>query len=147
MVVGEFTQETNLLVIGGGAVLDVVGFAAATAHRGVRLLRLPSTTLAQADAGIGVKNGVNAFGTKNFLGTFAVPRAVIIDEAFLATLTDRDWRCGLSDSAGSLPLHPPGIAWCEPTNGDGLVDAFIRPNRKSGFALLVPTRSGMSISP
>jgi len=76
----------------------VVGFAAPTAHRGVRLLRLPSTTLAQADAGIGVKNGVNAFGTKNFLGTFAVPWAVVNDEAFLATLADRDWRCGLSEA-------------------------------------------------
>ncbi len=91
-------RHSTVLVIGGGAVLDVVGFAAATAHRGVRLVRMPSTTLAQADAGIGVKNGVNAFGTKNFLGTFAVPRAVIIDEAFLATLDDRDWRCGLSEA-------------------------------------------------
>jgi len=87
-----------VLAIGGGAVLDVVGFAAATAHRGVRLVRMPTTTLAQADAGIGVKNGVNAFGTKNFLGSFAVPLAVINDEAFLSTLSDRDWRCGLSEA-------------------------------------------------
>ena len=91
-------RHSTVLAIGGGAVLDVVGFAAATAHRGVRLVRMPTTTLAQADAGIGVKNGVNAFGTKNFLGSFNVPWAVINDEAFLSTLSDRDWRCGLSEA-------------------------------------------------
>ncbi len=91
-------RHSYVLVIGGGAVLDVVGFAAATAHRGVRLVRMPTTTLAQADGGIGVKNGINAFGTKNFLGSFAVPWAVINDETFLSTLSDRDWRCGLSEA-------------------------------------------------
>jgi len=91
-------RHSTVLAIGGGAVLDVVGFAAATAHRGVRLVRFPTTTLAQGDAGIGVKNGINGFGTKNFLGSFAVPWAVINDEAFLATLSDRDWRCGLSEA-------------------------------------------------
>jgi 3-dehydroquinate synthase len=91
-------RHSTVLAIGGGAVLDVIGFAAATAHRGVRLVRFPTTTLAQGDAGIGVKNGINGFGTKNFLGSFAVPWAVINDEAFLATLSDRDWRCGLSEA-------------------------------------------------
>ena len=91
-------RHSYVLVIGGGAVLDAVGFAAATAHRAVRLVRLPTTTLGQADAGIGVKNGINAFGKKNFLGCFAVPWAVINDEMFLTTLTDRDWRCGLSEA-------------------------------------------------
>ncbi len=91
-------RHSTVLAIGGGAVLDVVGFAAATAHRGIRLVRFPTTTLAQGDAGIGVKNGINAFGTKNFLGSFAVPWAVINDEAFLATLSDRDWRCGFSEA-------------------------------------------------
>lgn len=91
-------RQSFVLGIGGGAVLDVVGFAAATAHRGVRLIRVPTTTLAQADAGIGVKNGINAFGKKNFLGSFAVPWAVINDANFLTTLTDRDWRCGLSEA-------------------------------------------------
>ncbi len=91
-------RHSYVLVIGGGAVLDVAGFAAATSHRGVRLLRLPTTTLAQGDAGIGVKNGINAFGKKNFLGSFAVPWAVINDEPFLTTLSDRDWRCGLSEA-------------------------------------------------
>ncbi len=95
---GGICRHSYVLAIGGGAVLDVVGFAAATVHRGVRLVRLPTTTLAQADAGIGVKNGVNALGKKNFVGCFAVPWAVINDEAFLTTLSDRDWRCGLSEA-------------------------------------------------
>ena len=61
-------RHAYVIAIGGGAVLDAVGYAAATVHRGVRLVRAPSTVLAQNDAGIGVKNGVNAFGLKNFLG-------------------------------------------------------------------------------
>jgi 3-dehydroquinate synthase len=91
-------RHSHLLAIGGGALLDVAGYAAAIAHRGVRLVRVPTTTLAQNDAGIGVKNGLNAFGKKNFLGTFAPPFAVIDDETFLTTLSDRDWRAGASEA-------------------------------------------------
>lgn len=91
-------RKSYVIVAGGGAVLDVVGYAAAIAHRGVRLVRLPSTTLAQDDSGVGVKNGVNAFGKKNFLGTFAVPWAVINDLHLLRTLSDRDWRNGFSEA-------------------------------------------------
>jgi 3-dehydroquinate synthase len=87
-------RHNHVLVIGGGALLDMVGLAAATAHRGVRLVRLPTTTLAQDDSGVGVKNGINAFGKKNFVGTFAPPFAVINDFAFLATLSPRDKRAG-----------------------------------------------------
>lgn len=87
-----------VVAIGGGAVLDAVGYAAATAHRGIRLIRVPTTVLAQNDAGIGVKNGVNAFGKKNFLGTFAPPFAVINDFSFLHTLDSRDWRAGISEA-------------------------------------------------
>ena len=63
--------------IGGGAVLDVVGYAAAMAHRGIRLIRFPTTVLAQDDSAVGVKNGINAFGQKNYLGTFTPPFAVV----------------------------------------------------------------------
>jgi 3-dehydroquinate synthase len=92
-------RQSYVIAIGGGAVLDIVGYAAAITHRGVRLVRLPSTTLAQCDSGVGVKNGVNAFGKKNFLGTFAPPWAVINDTALLETLSDRDWRAGFSEIA------------------------------------------------
>ncbi len=91
-------RRSYLIVVGGGAVLDVAGYAAATAHRGIRLIRIPSTTLSQDDSGVGVKNGVNAFGKKNYLGAFAVPWAVINDEALLTTLSDRDWRAGFSEA-------------------------------------------------
>jgi 3-dehydroquinate synthase len=87
-------RHSYLIAAGGGALLDVAGFAAATAHRGVRHVRIPTTTLSQADSGIGVKNGINAFGKKNFIGTFAPPHAVINDFNLLATLDPRDKRAG-----------------------------------------------------
>jgi 3-dehydroquinate synthase len=95
---GALCRKSYVIAIGGGAVLDAVGFAAAIVHRGVRLVRVPTTTLAQDDAAVGVKNGINAFGKKNFLGCFAPPWAVINDERFLTTLSDRDWRSGLSEA-------------------------------------------------
>ena len=91
-------RHSFVIAIGGGAVLDAAGYAAATAHRGVRLVRLPTTVLAQNDAGVGVKNGINAFGRKNFLGTFAPPFAVINDFAFLETLPVRDRRAGIAEA-------------------------------------------------
>jgi len=91
-------RHSYCLVIGGGAVLDMAGFAAATCHRGVRIVRLPTTVLAQNDSGIGVKNGVNAFGLKNFVGSFAVPFAVINDFEFLGTLARRDRVAGMAEA-------------------------------------------------
>jgi len=94
----KICRHSFIIAIGGGAVLDAAGYAAATAHRGVRLVRLPTTVLAQNDAGIGVKNGVNAFRRKNFLGTFAPPFAVINDSAFLDSLPVRDLRAGIAEA-------------------------------------------------
>jgi 3-dehydroquinate synthase len=91
-------RRSYILVIGGGAVLDAVGYAAAVAHRGIRLLRFPSTTLAQADSGVGVKNAVNYFGKKNWTGTFAVPWAVVNDKRLLTGLSDRDFVAGFSEA-------------------------------------------------
>ncbi len=91
-------RHSYVVAIGGGAVLDMVGYAAATAHRGIRLVRVPTTVLAQNDSGVSVKNGINAFGKKNFLGTFAPPYAVLNDTTFLKTLDDRDWRAGLAEA-------------------------------------------------
>ncbi len=91
-------RHSYLLAVGGGALLDVAGLAAATAHRGIRHLRVPTTTLSQADSGVGVKNGINAFGKKNFIGAFAVPTAVINDFSFLLSLSPRDKRAGYSEA-------------------------------------------------
>jgi 3-dehydroquinate synthase len=82
----KLSRHSYVIGVGGGALLDVVGFAAAIAHRGVRHIRIPTTTLSQADAGVGVKNGINAFGKKNFIGAFAPPFAVINDGEFLELL-------------------------------------------------------------
>src|SRR5437588_177911 len=87
-------RHSYLIGIGGGALLDMLGLAAATAHRGVRHIRIPTTTLSQDDSGVGVKNGINAFGKKNFIGTFAPPFAVINDCDLLASLLPRDKRAG-----------------------------------------------------
>jgi 3-dehydroquinate synthase len=91
-------RHSFLMAVGGGALLDVAGLAAATAHRGIRLVRIPSTTLSQADSGVGIKNGINAYAKKNFVGTFAVPFAVINDFSLLDSLSTRDKRSGYSEA-------------------------------------------------
>ncbi|MBE9216757.1 3-dehydroquinate synthase [Plectonema cf. radiosum LEGE 06105] len=91
-------RHSYLIAVGGGAVLDLVGYAAATAHRGIRLMRIPTTVLAQNDSAVGVKNGINAFGKKNFLGSFAPPYAVLNDFDFLDSLDERDWRSGIAEA-------------------------------------------------
>lgn len=99
MHAARLCRQSYVIAVGGGAMLDVVGFCAATTHRGVRLIRLPSTTLAQCDSGVAVKNGVNAFGKKNFTGVFAPPAAVINDNTLLTSLSVADWRSGFSEIA------------------------------------------------
>ncbi|MVM36174.1 3-dehydroquinate synthase [Spirosoma sp. HMF4905] len=91
-------RHSYIVAIGGGSILDLVGYAAAISHRGIRHVRIPTTVLSQNDSGVGVKNGVNYRGKKNFLGTFVPPVAVFNDSAFLATLDDRDWRSGIAEA-------------------------------------------------
>ena len=79
-------RHSYVIAIGGGSLIDMVGFAASTAHRGIKILRIPTTLLAQADAAIGVKNSINYLNKKNFIGSFATPEAVINDYQFLKTL-------------------------------------------------------------
>ena len=100
-------RRSYLLAIGGGALLDAVGFAAALAHRGIRLVRVPTTTLAQADSGVGVKNAVNWFNKKNWKGTFAVPWGVVNDQEILRHLPDREFRCGFSEAVKVSLLKSP----------------------------------------
>lgn len=91
-------RHSYVFVIGGGAVLDLVCFAASTAHRGIRHVRFPTTTLSQGDGGVGVKNGVNYFGKKNWVGSFAVPYAIVNDFAFLESLPARERRNGIIEA-------------------------------------------------
>lgn len=107
-------RHSYTVAIGGGAVLDMVGYASSIAHRGIRHIRIPTTVLAQNDAGIGVKNAINAFGKKNFLGCFVPPVAVINDLTFLTTLEDRDWRAGISEAIKvALIKDAPFFEWIE----------------------------------
>ncbi|MFN3848366.1 MAG: 3-dehydroquinate synthase [Spirosomataceae bacterium] len=91
-------RHSFVAAIGGGAFLDMVGYASTIAHRGVKHIRIPTTVLSQNDSGVGVKNGVNFLGKKNFLGTFSPPVAVFNDSNFLLTLSERDWRSGISEA-------------------------------------------------
>jgi 3-dehydroquinate synthase len=112
-------RHSYVMAIGGGAVLDAVGYAAATAHRGVRMIRVPTTVLAQDDSAVGVKNGINAFGKKNFVGSFAPPHAVLNDFDLLTTLHDRDWRSGISEAVKVALLKDPAFfSWIEDHAGE-----------------------------
>jgi 3-dehydroquinate synthase len=91
-------RQSAVLAIGGGSVLDMVGFAVSLVHRGLRIVRAPSTVLAQDDAGVGVKTGMNEHNAKNYAGTFAPPFAVINDAAFLPTLSQQHWIGGVSEA-------------------------------------------------
>jgi len=107
-------RHAYVVALGGGAMLDAVGYAAALAHRGVRLIRMPTTVLAQNDAGVGVKNGINAFGGKNFLGTFVPPHAVLNDIAWIRTLPARDRIAGAAEAVKvALIRDPDFFAWLE----------------------------------
>ena len=91
-------RHSFVVAIGGGAVIDMVGYASAIAHRGVKLIRIPTTVLSQNDSAVGVKNSINIFGKKNFIGTFAPPYAIINDNSFLETLEQRDWIAGVAEA-------------------------------------------------
>lgn len=107
-------RQSIVLIVGGGAVLDMAGYAAATTHRGLRVIRLPSTVLAQGDGGLGVKNGINAFGVKNFLGTFAVPFAIVNDIQFINTLPSRHRIAGMAEAVKAALIREAGFFdWLE----------------------------------
>ncbi len=98
MLERRMDRQSFVVIVGGGAVMDAVGLAAALVHRGLRQVRVPTTVLGQNDAGVGVKNGVNFLGGKNAIGTFAPPFAVLNDFDLLLTLPDRDWLCGVAEA-------------------------------------------------
>ncbi len=107
-------RHSYLAAIGGGSVLDLAGFAAAISHRGIKHIRIPTTVLSQNDSGVGVKNGINYKGKKNFLGSFSPPVAVFNDEKFLITLSDRDWRSGIAEAVKVALIKDGGFfGWLE----------------------------------
>jgi len=94
----ELTRSSIVVAVGGGAVTDTAGFAAATYMRGVRWVTVPTTLLGMADAGVGGKTAVNLAG-KNMVGAFHQPRLVVADTEFAETLTEIDYRSGLAEIA------------------------------------------------
>lgn len=107
-------RHSYVVAVGGGAVLDAVGLVAATTHRGVRHVRVPTTVLAQNDSGVGVKNGVNLQGVKNFVGTFAPPFAVLNDLEFVLKLPERDKIAGMAEAVKvSLIRDAEFFTWIE----------------------------------
>jgi len=100
-------RKSFVIAMGGGAVLDTVGFAASITHRGLRLVRIATTTLSQADSAMAVKNGINAFGKKNYMGVFSTPWAIINDEDTLETLTMPHWLAGFSEAVKVALLKDP----------------------------------------
>lgn len=111
-------RHSYVVGIGGGAFMDMIGFVAATTHRGIRHIRIPTTVLGQNDSGVGVKNGINAFGVKNLLGSFAPPFAVLNDAAFLRTLHPRDKIAGIAEAVKvSLIRDGQFFNWLEASAG------------------------------
>jgi 3-dehydroquinate synthase len=107
-------RHSFVVAVGGGALLDAIGLVAATTHRGVRHVRIPTTVLAQNDSGVGVKNGVNLRGVKNFVGTFAPPFAVLNDLRFILTLPSRDKVAGMAEAVKvSLIRDAAFFGWIE----------------------------------
>eukprot|EP00903_Cladosiphon_okamuranus_P004230 g4228.t1 len=107
-------RHSYVLVIGGGAFLDAVGFATSTAHRGVRLVRFPTTTLSQDDSGVGVKNAINSFGKKNWIGSFSVPYAVVNDFDFLDSQPEEAAISGLIEAVKVALVKEKGFfEWIE----------------------------------
>jgi 5-deoxy-5-amino-3-dehydroquinate synthase len=93
------TRSDVVVAVGGGVVCDTAGFAAAVYHRGVAVIHIPTTLLAQVDAAIGGKTGVNLPEGKNLVGAFWQPAAVLCDTTTLATLPPREYRSGLGELA------------------------------------------------
>ncbi|KTD16417.1 3-dehydroquinate synthase [Legionella jordanis] len=97
LITNKHHRDTTLIALGGGVIGDMTGFAAATYQRGVRFLQIPTTLLAQVDASIGGKTGINHPQGKNMIGSFHQPAAVIIDLNTLRTLPKREFRAGFAE--------------------------------------------------
>lgn len=94
----KICRKSYIMAIGGGTIQDLIGYIASTAHRGIKLIRIPTTVLSQDDSGIGVKNGINFLNKKNFIGCFDIPFAVINDFTFLKSLNNKILIEGISEA-------------------------------------------------
>jgi 3-dehydroquinate synthase len=114
LVAMQARRDANLIALGGGVVGDITGFAAACYMRGIRFLQAPTSLLAQVDASVGGKTGVNHSKGKNLVGAFHQPAAVIIDSDTLTTLADKEFSAGLAEVVKYGAIHDPQFfAWLE----------------------------------
>ncbi|MGH8252300.1 MAG: 3-dehydroquinate synthase [Steroidobacteraceae bacterium] len=114
LVAARLNRDGMVLALGGGVIGDIAGFAAASYQRGIALLQLPTTLLAQVDSSVGGKTGVNHPGGKNLIGAFHQPAAVITDTDTLSTLPDRELRAGLAEVIkAALAADAEFFAWLE----------------------------------
>jgi len=97
LVDNRMHRDATVIALGGGVVGDIAGFAAACYQRGVAVIQVPTTLLAQVDASVGGKTGVNHAGGKNLIGAFHQPALVLADVSTLETLSDREYRAGLAE--------------------------------------------------
>ncbi len=122
ILAGGIERGTAILALGGGVIGDLAGFAAATLLRGLPLVQLPTTLLAQVDSSVGGKVGINTAAGKNLLGAFHQPIAVLADTLTLATLPPRELRAGYAEIVkAGLIADPALFCWCE-CNGRALVE-------------------------
>lgn len=90
-------KSTTIIAIGGGCLLDIVGYSCATFMRGIRVVYIPTTLLAMVDACVGGKTAINYKGYKNYIGSFYQPECVVIDQNFLDTLPIREFNSGMAE--------------------------------------------------
>ncbi|NNF60480.1 MAG: 3-dehydroquinate synthase [Gammaproteobacteria bacterium] len=114
LVEDGFGRDACLIALGGGVVGDISGFAAACFQRGIDFIQVPTTLLAQVDASVGGKTGVNHVGGKNLIGAFHQPRCVLVDISTLETLSSREYRAGLAEVVKyGLVRDPEFLEWLE----------------------------------
>ena len=97
MIKNNFDRDVTVIALGGGVIGDLVGFVASTFMRGVKLIHIPTTLLAQVDSSIGGKTAINHPNGKNLIGSFYQPNCVIIDTEFLKTLPEKEFTSGLAE--------------------------------------------------
>jgi len=114
-------RRSVILALGGGVVGDVGGFLASVFMRGIPVVQLPTTLLAQVDSAIGGKTGVNLASGKNLIGTFHQPLAVLVDPDLLATLPEREYRSGLFEAMKYGVIRNPAIFELMESNRDALL--------------------------
>ena len=119
-------RDGTIVGIGGGAVLDVAGFAAATWQRGVGWLSVPTTLLAMVDAAIGGKTGINVAGLKNQVGAFHPAGGIMVDCGFLLTLPRAGWRDGLAEMVKTAIIGDP-VLFAELEDARAALEALFGP--------------------